>query len=56
MNEKIVYLIYGTYYETPWDRTLLKIVDSPERAEELAENFKESGQWVDILIETYTVD
>lgn len=40
---KQVYLIYGTYVDSPWSETLLAIVDSEEKAKEWIQNV--DGTW-----------
>ena len=40
---KCVYLIYGTYVDSPWHETLLAIVDSEEKAKHWIKTV--CGEW-----------
>lgn len=54
--EKAIHLVYGTYYATPWEETLLKITSDYEKAKDAVEKFRETGNWIDLFIETRMID
>ena len=49
------YLIYGTHVDTPWDETLLCIVDSVDKAKYAVKSFEDSGEWTKVRYEGWKV-
>jgi hypothetical protein len=49
------YLVYGTHVDTPWDETLLCIVDSVGKAEYAMKSFEDSGEWTKVRYEGWKV-
>ena len=49
------YLIYGTHIDTPWDETLLCIVDSEGKAQYAVKTFEANGEWTKVRYEGWVV-
>lgn len=53
--ERTDYLVYGTHIDTPWDETLLCIVDSEGKAKYAVKAFTEGGEWTKVRYEGWKV-
>ncbi len=53
--ERTDYLVYGTHVDTPWDETLLCVVDNVDKAKYAVKAFAESGEWMKVRYEGWKV-
>ncbi|MBR4890347.1 MAG: hypothetical protein IKU15_03495 [Clostridia bacterium] len=53
--ERTDYLIYGTHIDTPWDETLLAIVDSQLKADDWISQSQDGGEWTNLRYEAWKV-
>ena len=52
--ERTDYLIYGTHVDTPWDETLLAIVDSQLKVDDWISQ-SQNGEWTNLRYEAWRV-
>lgn len=53
--ERIDYLVYGTHVDTPWDETLLCVVDNVDKAKYAVKAYTESGDWTEVRYDCWEV-
>ena len=53
--ERTDYLVYGTHVDTPWDETLLCVVDNVDKAKYAVETFEKDIEWKKVRYEGWKV-
>jgi len=53
--ERTDYLVYGTHVDTPWDETLLCVVDNVDKAKYAVKAYTESGDWTEVRYDCWEV-
>lgn len=53
--ERTDYLVYGIYVDTPWEETLLCVVDNVDKAKYAVKAYTESGDWIEVHYDCWKV-
>lgn len=53
--ERTDYLVYGIYVDTPWEETLLCVVDNVDKAKYAVKAYTDSGDWKEVRYDCWKV-